>query len=212
MFWCRRCLTPFTKEKLLNQHRVNCQQKCYQIHKLPKKGEKLRFIHLHYGFKWPFALYCDFECILIPVKISKSSNSEAYQQHAPCSFSITVVCIWKEFETKTFVFSDSNPEKVKQRFIKQLKNIRNKGLALMETKNYELDMNVASEPAFQCATECFMCGKSQFSTTDKKWMKVRDHDHYKIKDNYRGAAHSKCNRGFWLRSKKFPVILHNSKG
>ena len=212
MFWCKRCFTPFTTETLLEQHKVNCQQKLYQIPKLPKKGEKLRFIHLHYGFKWPFALYCDFECILIPVVIAQSTNSTIYQHHVPCSFSITVVSIWKEFETKTFVFSNENPEIVKETFIKKLKSIRAKGVALMKEKEYKLHMTAASEKAFQNATECFMCGKSEFSTSNKLFMKVRDHDHFKMNDNYRGAAHSRCNWGFWLRSKKFPVILHNSKG
>jgi hypothetical protein len=50
--------------------------------------------------------------------------------------------------------------------------------------------------------------------------KVRDHDHRKQKDNFRGAAHSWCNLQFrtgWKKGKpsnqwKIPVVIHNLKG
>ena len=116
----------------------------------------------------------------------RSSNTKAYQNHEPCSFSITIVSIWEEFEAPTFVFSHSNPEVVKKTFISKLKQIRRKALRIMSSKKYPIDMTPQDEQAFQDATECFMCGRSQFSTTDKKWMKARDHDHYLPSSNYRG--------------------------
>ena len=69
-----------------------------------------------------------------------------------------------------------------------IKSIRKSGIQLIKTKEFPIDMDDADEQAFQDATECFMCGKSRFSTTDKKWMKVRDHDHYQEQSNYRGRC------------------------
>lgn len=41
--------------------------------------------------------------------------------------------------------------------------------------------------------------------------KVRDHDHFKPDNNYRGAAHEKCNLGCNLKHVKIPCIAHNAK-
>ena len=43
-------------------------------------------------------------------------------------------------------------------------------------------------------------------TIDKKYLKVRDHDHYTGK--YRGAAHSICNLRYKI-PKDIPVVFHN---
>jgi hypothetical protein len=48
-----------------------------------------------------------------------------------------------------------------------------------------------------------------------KWTKVRDHDHYEARHNYRGAAHDKCNREYHaMHGQRFtvPVFYHNLKG
>ena len=186
MIWCKRCFTPFRKTENFAKHKVNCQQQKYQIPKFPLKGEKLRFVHTQYGFWWPIVLFCDFECLLILLDDVRSSSTKAYQNHEPCSFSITIASIWPEFETPTFVFSHSDPETVKKTFISKLKQIRRKALKIMDGKKFPIDMSPQDEQAFQNATECFMCGKSNFSLTDKKWMKARDHDHYVSTSNYRG--------------------------
>ena len=190
MHWCKRCFTPFKSPSSLAKHKVNCQQKKYQIPKFPKKGEVIRFIHSHYGFKWPIVIYIDFECLLRLINEVISTNTKAYQNHEPCSFSITIASIWPEFETAPFVFSHSEPAVVKKTFISKIKQIRRKAKKIMKRKQFPIDMTDESEKAFQDATECFMCGKSQFSETDKNWMKCRDHDHYLPSSNYRGGNSS----------------------
>ena len=117
-----------------------------------------------------------------------TSKTKAYQNHEPCSFSITIASIWEEFEAPTFVFSHSNPEVVKKKFISKLEQIRRKALRIMGSKKYPIDMSEGDEQAFQDATECFMCGRSEFSLTDKKWIKARDHDHYLPSSNYRSEV------------------------
>ena len=51
---------------------------------------------------------------------------------------------------------------------------------------------------------CHIC-KKQF-TTDEKYLKVRDHDHYT--GNHRDAAHSISNLRYKI-PKDIPVVFHN---
>ena len=44
------------------------------------------------------------------------------------------------------------------------------------------------EIRFKAATSCHICGEALDWNSEKNYP-VRDHDHYKSKDNFRGAAH-----------------------
>ena len=58
---------------------------------------------------------------------------------------------------------------------------------------------------------CNICQKP-LDWSDQKNYPVRDHDHTKAKNNYRGAAHRFCNINYFERTIKVPVICHNLKG
>lgn len=104
--------------------------------------------------------------------------------------------------------------------------------------NFKIDMTEADKKHFLEATSCHICGESfetgggggeSFETDYRErcevcakegrvcwpcsitYRKVKDHFHFQEKNNYRGAAHSKCNTLY--RTKQFiPVIFHNLSG
>ena len=49
-------------------------------------------------------------------------------------------------------------------------------------------MTSGDEIRFKAATSCHICGEALDWNSEKNYP-VRDHDHYKSKDNFRGAAH-----------------------
>ena len=67
------------------------------------------------------------------------------------------------------------------------------------------------DESFKNSTHCNICQKP-LDWSDQKNYPVRDYDHTKAKNNYRGAAHRFCNINYFERTKKVPVICHNLKG
>ncbi len=61
------------------------------------------------------------------------------------------------------------------------------------------------------STHCHICSKP-LDWSSKKNFPVRDHDHFKVENNFRGAAHNICNINFYNRTKKVPAFAHNLKG
>jgi len=55
-----------------------------------------------------------------------------------------------------------------------------------------------------------MCN-DDFDNNNPDKIKVRDHDHLKKINNYRGAACNKCNIDANFKNFKLNVIAHNSK-
>ena len=75
--------------------------------------------------------------------------------------------------------------------------------------NIELEINPQEEESFQQSKVCWLC-EATFATTlgDDK---VRDHDH--LTDEYRGAAHNRCNSNCKKKSSSFvPIFFHNFSG
>ena len=64
------------------------------------------------------------------------------------------------------------------------------------------------QESYENAKICYIC-KEKFenkSLNDKKYRKIRDHDHYT--GEYRGAAHSICNLKYCV-PKKIPIVFLN---
>ena len=57
----------------------------------------------------------------------------------------------------------------------------------------------------------YICEKDLCWKSDKNYP-VRDHDHTKEFQNFRGAACNSCNINFFNRTKKVPAFAHNLKG
>lgn len=176
---------------------------------------KPHYTNLISGNKRYIVIYYDFETLTIPVygpvnnPNLPSSRTDSYQIHVPCAFSITVCCIWSEYQPKTIYFSHHDPETVIDEFMECINTIRAEVEAVKDTKSFKIDMTYADEVAFEVATHCYMCFKP-FDESHRGFKKCRDHDHFKEFQNYRGPAHARCNRGFWYRNRKIPCVAHNS--
>ena len=68
-------------------------------------------------------------------------------------------------------------------------------------------MTAEQNEEFERTNICWICGK----LIDIDENKVRDHDHTKKGNNYRGAAHWTCNINLKI-SEKVVVIFHNLRG
>ena len=73
--------------------------------------------------------------------------------------------------------------------------------------NKNLVMTADQNEEFERSNICWICSKL-IENDDNK---VRDHDHTKSGNNYRGPAHWSCNINLKV-SKKLVVIFHNLKG
>lgn len=60
--------------------------------------------------------------------------------------------------------------------------------------SYDMDITPEKEAEFRLATHDHIC-KEPFMNGDKK---IRDHDHFLLYHNYRGAGHDSCNIFIWI--------------
>ena len=72
--------------------------------------------------------------------------------------------------------------------------------------HYKIDISKKQEEEFLKQTICYMCGNPE---TEQNKL-VRDHDHFKQFNNYRGAAHTDCNLKYYYNM-QIPVVFHNLK-
>ena len=141
--------------------------------------------------------------VICKVKCNEGSYTEKYQDHIPCGFAYTIVCIDDKFTKPTIIYRDKNAA---YKFIKEIlaeykycKKIINKHF------NKKLILAEEEEDLFQKRNNCWICKK----LIDNDEGKVRDHCH--VTGKFRDAAHKSCNLNFKL-TEKVPVIFHNLRG
>ena len=177
---------------------------------LPEPG-KIEFKAFHKKERKNFVMYFDFESIVSTCKSDPDKSTLKYQKHLPCSYCIVTKSEFSDFKDEVITFTDANPDKVTSQFISDLNRIHEKMMLCYKEHQYPIQMTESSEKAFQDATFCSICRKP-LDWNEKINYPVRDHDHTKPKNNYRGAAHRYCNINYFERTKKVPVICHNLKG
>jgi len=212
MYYCRCCLHGFTKEQMLVDHSAQCNQGINQITKLPKPGTVTEFTATYKKDKKLFVVFFDFECITAPVESTGKGDPKTtrYQKHIPCSFCIVTKSEFEDYQAETIVHSSDNPDKLITLFLEELDRIHGEMMKCYKTHQYKIDMTPEDEDSFASATHCHIC-KKELDWESEKNYPVKDHDHSKKKNNYRGAACNKCNRNFFNRTKKVPAFCHNLK-
>ena len=216
MFHCRKCLHAFTKQSNLLRHTDLCKQGVNQIVEMPKPGV-IEFKGHHKQEKKLFAVYFDFESLTVPYnrcdnspKIEVSST-ENFQKHVPCSFSIVTTSEFEDYKEETIVYSNEDPENVTTTFISEMTRIHADMMKCYENNQHPIDISKEDAVNFKSATNCHICQK-ELQWDSKFNYPVRDHDHTKKRDNYRGPACNICNRNYFERTKKVPAFCHNLKG
>ena len=212
-YFCKKCLTHYTKEECLEKHIVYCDNNETALVRLPtKKDNILKFKNYLKKFPLPFVIYADFESFIIPINTCQpnpeKSFTQIYQKHEPNSFCIYLKTLDKmKSNFKPILYTKKTPdEDVSEKFIECVVKLTHKIYKDYYQKTKPLVLTKEEEKEFQSATICHICEEKL--STDKK-SKVRDHCHFTGK--YRGAAHNKCN----LSCRKpmiLPVIIHNLQG
>ena len=67
----------------------------------------------------PFYVAADFESTLTPVKIVNGETTK-YQKHEPNSYGLKFNCIHDEYSKPIKIFNNSNPDSVRENFIKDI--------------------------------------------------------------------------------------------
>ena len=214
MYYCRKCLHGFVHQEKQEEHSILCKQGINQYVMLPSPGV-ISFKSTFKQDKKLFALYFDFECLTVPISSCdnnpEKSTTRKYQKHVPCSFCIVTTSEYTQYQSETVVFSNPDPQKVTQKFISELSRIHNEMMICHKTYSFSIDMSDEDEEDFQTSTHCHICSKTLCWDSDTNYP-VRDHDHTKEFNNYRGAACNKCNINYFNRTKKVPAFAHNLKG
>ena len=193
MHFCRRCLHGFTKHSGLTEHSTSCHQGINQITKLPDPGTVTEFTAIHKKDKKLFAVYFDFECLTVPIKEDSENVSKTtkYQQHIPCSFCIVTKSEFDDYNEETTVYSDEDPDKLIATFLDELERVYDEMMKCYVEHQHPIHMTAKDEDAFLSATYCHICKKDLDWESEKNYP-VRDHDHSKKMNNYRGAACNSC--------------------
>ena len=91
-FFCKRCLSHFTKEEKLKRHEQLCNREeyCSIQHILPSPGSSIEFRAYKFQTRAPFVIYADLESVLEPID-EHLGNTLYYQQHR-CSDGAAILC------------------------------------------------------------------------------------------------------------------------
>ena len=216
LYFCKKCLSHYTKEDLLEKHISYCGKNETVAVKMPTKNSILKFQNYYKKFPVPFVIYADFEYFTIPVNTCQpnpdKSYSKSYQKHEPSSFCIYLKILeGMNTNFKPIVYTKKTPdEDVSKKFIKYIVKLTHKIYQDYYKKPKPYNLTSQEEKDILSATKCHICEQELFiNEKTGKILKVRDHCHFTGK--YRGAAHNECN----LKCRKpliLPVIFHNLQG
>ena len=214
LFYCRKCLHGFVNQEQQRDHSIMCKQGINQIVRMPKPGV-IEYKAIHKQEKKLFMLYFDFECLTTPYSFCKvnpaKSSTTKYQKHIPCSYTIVTTSEFSAYKEETIKFADPDPEKVTDNFITDMTQVFDRMMDCYEENQFPIHMSEEDEEIFKNSTNCHICKKALVWTSETNYP-VRDHNHIKEKNNFRGAACNNCNRNYYERTRKVPAMAHNLKG
>ena len=166
IYICKKCLTHYTKEELLEKHIKYCGNNETVGVKMPtKENSILKFKNHFKTFPLPFVIYADFECFTIPVSSHgpnpnpNKSFTKIYQKHEPSGFCIylkTLDGLNTIFEPIVYTKKTPN-EDVSEKFIEQVVKLTHKIYHDYYQKPKPLNLTDDEEKEFQLATICHIC-------------------------------------------------------
>ena len=217
IYICKKCLSHYTKEEVLEKHIKYCGNNETVSVKMPtKENSILKFKNHFKKFPLPSVIYADFECFTTRISSCEPNPDESftktYQKHEPSGFCLYLKTLdGLNTNFKPIVYTKKTPdEDVSKKFIEQVVKLTHKIYQDYYQKPKPLNLTDKEEKEFQLATICHIC-EEDLLTDEKtgKIFKVRDHCHFTGK--YRGAAHNECS----LSCRKpmiLPVVFHNLQG
>jgi hypothetical protein len=217
--YCDRCLQPI-KNKDKDTHEENCRENAPAKIKMPHKGEFVRFKNIKFTQRLAFAVYADFESLLLLIGscINDPANSYTYkyQKHIPCGFCYYIVysngtykepVIYRGLDAQNKFIECIRKEVAEISYIyDEIEDI----FPLTEEEQLKHNNN---ERCVMCnrayINEVCKCTNKNCDKPHKLNRKVRHHDH--LTGKYISTVCNSCN--FQLKLPNFvPVILHNLAG
>ena len=132
IYICKKCLTHYTKEDLLEKHIIYCGSNETIGVKMPIKNSILKFKHHFKKLSLPFIIYADFECFTIPVNSCQpnpeKSFTKTYQKHEPSGFCLYLKTLdGMSTNFKPIVYTKKTPdEDISKKFIKHVVKLTHK--------------------------------------------------------------------------------------
>ena len=196
---CRRCLTAFSSEDILNQHIDRCQKQ--QPTNITFSGkDHLKFEDYHMKVPVPIRVYADFECINQP-----TDDPKGLCKQIPIAVGFYLISPFgNEYYSYFEVDCTEGQQSAVAWFVNEMLTLENIASNYFET-NLELEITPQEEKSFQQSTICWLRENPLGDT------KVRDYDH--LTGKYRGAAHNRCNLNCKKKSSSFVrIFFHNFSG
>ena len=207
--FCLNCFSGFRNQLKLKQHKQKCLKFKPQIIYMPSEtNKKYYFKQYEQCMKFPYAIYADFESVLIKSNTNLSSKSKIVQKHEPCGYCIIVIKNDNEIYYNNFY---RGPDAI-QIFLEDLKQISFEINNILSEIKPMIPLTTEEEINYESAQICHICEKPfTDEPNDDDWieLKVKDHDH--LNGNFRGAAHFTCNLKYQIPG-FIPLFFHNLKG
>ena len=206
-YFCLNCFNGFNTPESLNNHKEYCyNNECVKIN-MPPTGSFLEFKNFVHSEKAPFAIYADFESLIIPLDVCdpdpEKSYTKKYQKHEPISFVYYIKSFDESVYTsklRSYIKTKESEADAMDTFINWLESdVRE----IANLKNKDMIFTPENEKEFINALTCWICG--EYLGNDR----VRDHCHFTGK--FRGAACNSCNLKL-RRQNNISVFFHNLTG
>ena len=165
MKWvCRRCLTAFSSEDILNQHIDRCQKQ--QPTNITFSWEDhLKFEDYHMKVPVPIRVYADIECINL-----KSDIPKVLYKQIPIAVGFYLISPFGNNYSSYF------GESCVTWFVNEMLTLEKIANIYFET-NIPLEITPEEEESFQQSKVCWLCERGLHGDTEGASQKVRDHDH-----------------------------------
>ena len=176
IYICKKCLTHYTKEELLEKHISYCSNNETAAVKMPTENSILKFQHHFKKLPLPFIIYADFECFTIPINSCQpnpdKSFTKTYQKHEPsgyCLYLKTLDGLNTNFKPLVYT-KKTTDEDISKKFIKHVVKLTHKIYQDYYKKPKPYNLTTGEENDFQSATKCHIC-EQKLSRDKKKQIK-----------------------------------------
>lgn len=203
-YFCDRCLNGFTSERVLLQHREDCEgteTHNARIIMPPREKSKVKFVNYHKQLQVPYIVVADCESLIKEHKENRGDRTEIKSRHELCSYAFKLLR-YDGDSSKLKLYRGLDAGK---KFIDDLMKVE-KYVFRQLSNPVPMKMTPEERRAFKGASMCHIC-ENQLGGD-----RVRDHCH--ITGKYRGPAHNACNLALRIDPKTMhiPVIFHNLRG
>ena len=212
---CKKCLSHYTKEDLLEKHLFYCENETAAVI-MPRKNAILNFKNHFKKLPIPFVIYADFECFTKPINSCQpnpnKSYTQGYQKHEPSCYALYLKGLdGMEIDYEPIVYTKKTEnEDISKKFIKDVIQLTKMIYRDYYSNPQSIKFTAEDQKEFQSAKVCHICEQDlNINKEIGQILKVRDHCHFT--GEYRGAAHFDCN----LKCRKtliLSVLFHNLQG